>query len=182
METSLPAKQRPENVLKAVWFIWGSFIILMVSQTIVSCQIILDPDYPKRMFVALKAANPNSPKLPDMSDSVFHQMHHMFIIQIVMSVFIGLGVNWFITAKILKGRNWARLLLLIGFSLGVLGYSIGFFMGSFDSINMNGFGAVNNSPLATIPPLLAYALSGYACVLLFDKATGEWFKKPKIKI
>jgi len=76
----------------------------------------------------------------------------------------GVCINAFFVYKIFKGRNWARIVYLVFYVLGIW-----FIVHSFAEL----FG---RSPTWAVLGLIAYAAHIVALVLLFTRSSNEWFK------
>ncbi|TXD71121.1 hypothetical protein ESU54_17675 [Aequorivita antarctica] len=85
-------------------------------------------------------------------------------IGIITIVIIG-----FLGYKIGKGKNWARITLLVLFVIGMLGFPL---------IISNEF---QMSPLIGIVSIAQMLIQLYVLIILFSGQSNEWFKKQKIK-
>ena len=77
-------------------------------------------------------------------------------------------INAFFVYKIFKGRNWARIIYLVFYILGIW-------------FAMRGFaGLFGRSPAWAVLGLIAYAAHIIALVLLFTRSSNTWFKSQSV--
>lgn len=76
----------------------------------------------------------------------------------------GVCINAFFVYKIFKGRNWARIVYLVFYVLGIW-------------FTVHGFAELfGRSPTWAVLGLIAYAAHIVALVLLFTRSSNAWFK------
>ena len=83
---------------------------------------------------------------------------------LVLGVVFGVGINAFFVYNIFKGRNWARIVYLVFFLLGIL-----FAVPSFIVL-------LGQSPAWVVFSLIGYGAQVVALVLLFTGPGNAWFK------
>lgn len=77
---------------------------------------------------------------------------------------IGVAITAFLISKIAAGRNWARIVLLVLYVIGVLGFVLGMSL------------MLNIAPVLFLMSLAQLALEGFALFLLFTPPGSTWFK------
>lgn len=87
----------------------------------------------------------------------------------IFALFIALSVSGFIIFMILRGQNWARLLFITFFFLG-LPFSVPAFLM-----------ALAKNPAAAIIMLIQLALQMMAAVLLLQRPARDWFRFIKLR-
>ena len=86
-----------------------------------------------------------------------------------MAPFFTLLIQWFLIHTIGKGRNWARILLLV---VGILG--------NLDSIKPT-LHLLATNEAARLPVVVQSVIQVIAIVLLFQKPSSVWFREVKAK-
>ncbi|MDF1795714.1 MAG: hypothetical protein P1U63_04160 [Coxiellaceae bacterium] len=84
----------------------------------------------------------------------------------VAILIISLAIFWFLFFHISRGRNWARIIYLILFVLGIL--STGWHLKMY----------LQQGMLISLATLVNYVLGVVAIVLLFTSESNTWFKTP----
>lgn len=87
---------------------------------------------------------------------------------VIFMVVAILSINGFWFYKILTGANWARILLLIGFVVGEVPFSILAFI------------EFKSEPIVAVLTAIGLMVDFYAIYLLFTQPASLWFKKDKL--
>lgn len=91
----------------------------------------------------------------------------ILLMSLAIGVPLGLLLAWWINGKILKGRNWARILLLLGVILSPI---------SIRTILLSPVYA-SGRVLPLVAQGIQVPLSAWGCWLLFTSPGKEWFRK-----
>ena len=134
--------EKPEDVVNAVRMLYYSIGLSLLSTVITSSQL----------------------------SSIFNITNTSFYIRLLICGCIGYGIMWFFIHKIDRGRNWARIILLILAVLSCIGTVVQFFapMPLFHVF-------FEKFPIASLLSAGAFILYLIALILLFCTPSSEWF-------
>jgi preprotein translocase subunit Sss1 len=82
----------------------------------------------------------------------------------LLATIIGLAITAFLIIKVGEGRNWARIVLLVLFAIGLVGFVVA------------GGLSFGVAPFLTLIGLVQLGIEGYALYLIFTPPGSDWFK------